>query len=63
MAISYGGQLFESTSTVQMNAKALGSTIAAGSLIAVIVGGKRSGTALNVNAVTDSHGHTWSKVI
>jgi hypothetical protein len=63
MAISYGGQLFESTSTVQMNAKALGSTIPAGALIAVIVGGKRSGTALNVNAVTDSHGHTWSKVI
>jgi hypothetical protein len=64
MAISYGGQLFESTSTVTTNTLTLGSAIPAGTLIAVAFGGKRSGSNLGVvTGPTDSKGQTWARKV
>lgn len=62
MAIPYGGQLFESTSTAGVNKIFLGSSLAAGSLIVIAAGGKRSGSALRLVAVTDSKGQSWGEV-
>jgi hypothetical protein len=61
MAIPYGAQVFESTSTASLQLASLTTTVPAGSLIVVAMGGKRSGSMLDVVGLTDSRGQSWSQ--
>jgi hypothetical protein len=61
MAIPYGSKLFESTSWTSANvtANAVGSTVAAGTLIVLYLGGTRSGSLLDVSSIVDTRGNTY----
>lgn len=59
MAISYIGKLFESESVADPKAHTLGAACKAGSLIAIALGGTRSGSNLDITSITDSKGNTW----
>jgi hypothetical protein len=63
MAIPYIGKLFESSSTADPREHTVGIDCKAGSLVCIALGGKRSGTALDLAAnPTDSKGNEWHRV-
>ncbi len=61
MAITDNGQLFESTSTSDPRTHTLTTSVPAGALIVLYLGGTRSGTSLDLVGVTDSKGNVWQQ--
>lgn len=59
MAITDVGKLYETTSTANPRQNTLGQTLKAGTLICLALGGTRSGSNLDVSAITDSKGNAW----
>jgi hypothetical protein len=59
MAITHVGKLFENSSTAQSQQINLGQTVKAGTLICIALCGRR-GSPLDVAAITDSKGNSWS---
>jgi len=61
MAITDNGKLFESTSTSDPRTHTLTTSVPAGALIVLYLGGTRSGSNLDLVGVTDSKGNVWQK--
>ena len=59
MAITDAGKLFESENTNIAVSLALGQAVKAGSLIAIYLGGQRSGANLDVSSIADTKGNVW----